>query len=224
MDLFINKTVSDIGGSIEKSPFGTFAWPVAHMLLILYAASLAPRLPPRALQFANNTYFKLFVFSIILMSAQVSPSTALLLAVGFMVTLNYANGLPLWEFIENTSSVPKEDAIVNATSKIENQMQNTLIVDQIKTPSNTIVIEPKIVETSNGTKVINPSVVISPVVVNKDGKDVVVKPDVNILNVLSPDDELPHKPVFESGCYVPSRDVDMTKIKSFTTVDLYADV
>jgi hypothetical protein len=41
------------------------------------------------------------VFSLILWTAQFSPSTSILIAVGFMVTTNYANNQPLWELLEN---------------------------------------------------------------------------------------------------------------------------
>ena len=79
---------------------------VVHLLLILYAARLAPALPPQVTALFMNEYFKLFVFSLILWTAQFSPSTSILIALGFMVTVNYTTNKPLWELLENVEATP----------------------------------------------------------------------------------------------------------------------
>ena len=85
---------------------------VIHLLLILYAARIAPSLPKPVLELFENQYFKLFVFSLILWTAQFSPSTSILIALAFMITVNYSTKKPLWEFLENTSETapPAETA------------------------------------------------------------------------------------------------------------------
>lgn len=81
---------------------------VVHLLLILYAARVAPELPRPVLNLFENQYFKLFVFSLILWTAQFSPSTSILIALAFMVTVNYSMQKPLWELLENTeNTVPQ---------------------------------------------------------------------------------------------------------------------
>jgi hypothetical protein len=77
---------------------------ILHLFLMLYAARIAPSLPANVLKIFENQYFKLFVFALILWTAQFSPSTSILIAVAFMVTINYANQKPLWEFLENVGS------------------------------------------------------------------------------------------------------------------------
>lgn len=74
---------------------------IVHLLLILYVARLAPSLPKEVLVLFENQYFKLFVFSLVLWTAQFSPSTSILIALAFMVTVNYSTNKSLWEFLEN---------------------------------------------------------------------------------------------------------------------------
>jgi hypothetical protein len=81
---------------------------LVHLMLVLYAARLAPTLPQQVLLLFENAYFKLFVFSLVLWTAQFSPSTSILIALGFMVSVNYATNKPLWEFLENMESQPME--------------------------------------------------------------------------------------------------------------------
>jgi hypothetical protein len=77
---------------------------ILHLLIVLYAAKLAPELPNEVLFLFENQYFKLFVFSLILWTAQFSPSTAILISVAFMISMNAVNKKTLWEFLENTSA------------------------------------------------------------------------------------------------------------------------
>ena len=72
-----------------------------HLLIVLYAVKLAPALPVEVLSLFENQYFKLLIFSLILWTAQFSPSTAILISVAFMVSMNAINKKALWEFLEN---------------------------------------------------------------------------------------------------------------------------
>ena len=84
---------------------------IAHFLLVLYAAKLAPTLPPVVLDLFNNQYFRLFVFSIVLWTANVTPSISILIALGFMVSVNAANKQQLWEFLENTNTTSIDQGV-----------------------------------------------------------------------------------------------------------------
>jgi len=75
------------------------------LLLALYAAHIAPTPPMQIIQLFDNIYFKLFVFSLILWSAQFSPSISILIAIGFLVTNNYATTGKLWESMTNTKKL-----------------------------------------------------------------------------------------------------------------------
>lgn len=159
---------------------------VVHLLLILYAAKLAPALPNSVLKLFDNAYFKLFIFSLILWTAQFSPSTAILIAIAFLVSANYLNNKPLFEFIENTNGTttvaPNGDvALDSAMGSVQPVMEDNQ-VHYIQNQETTTIIQPKIVDHEGGQIVINPNVVIAPIVVTTpDGKTVTVTPKVTTI-------------------------------------------
>jgi hypothetical protein len=81
---------------------------IVHLLLMLYVVKLAPQPPKPVLRLFENIYFKLFIFSLVLWTAQFSPSTSLLIALAFLVTMNYVNTGKVWEYLENV----KADTVV----------------------------------------------------------------------------------------------------------------
>jgi hypothetical protein len=178
-------------GKFIKKP--TIVKGVIHLLIVLYAAALAPKLPPAVMDLFNNNYFKLFVFALILWTAHVSPTTSILLAVAFMVTMSFAtNSKHFWESMENTptptmldSSVvapTKDIAIDSAMAMIKSQVNQTPIVGAMMQNENTIVVQPNIVETSAGKVVVNPTVVVAPAVISgPGGEKVIIKPDVTFM-------------------------------------------
>lgn len=87
---------------------------VVYLCLMLYAARIAPVPPMPVLRLFENVYFKLFIFSLILWTAQVSPSTSILIAVAFMVTINYTTTGKLWEMMDNI--VPSAPSAPSAPS------------------------------------------------------------------------------------------------------------
>ena len=83
------------------------------LFLMLYAAKIAPTPPQIILDLFENFYFRLFIFTLILWTAQLSPSTAILIALCFLVTVNYSKSGKLFESLENTdapvvSATPEE--------------------------------------------------------------------------------------------------------------------
>jgi hypothetical protein len=166
---------------------------IVHLLLILYAARLAPTLPRQVMLLFENQYFKLFIFSLILWTAQFSPSTSILIAVSFMVTVNYSTQRPLWEMLENTEvaiqeSTPeapsKDVAIASSAAVVNAQVENTPVIVAVSQKEETIVVQPKIVDTPEGPVVINPTIVIAPIVVETpSGEKIIVKPDVSTVQV-----------------------------------------
>jgi hypothetical protein len=159
---------------------------VIHLLLALYVARLAPELPKEVTDLFGNQYFRLFIFALVLWTAQFSPSTSILIALAFMVSMNYATQKPLWEFLENTQSpdvvtAPSKDiAVAAATSIVNAQAEETPVVSGVSTNEQTIVIQPSIVETPQGPAVVQPSVVLAPVVVqSSNGEQMVIHPEVS---------------------------------------------
>jgi hypothetical protein len=186
-----DSNINDVLSQFVRKP--TLIRGVIHLLLILYSARLAPSLPKQVLLLFENQYFKLFIFSLILWTAQFSPSTSILIALAFMVTVNYANQKPMWEFIENTETAnqdsapnaPSKEVAVAATAAVVNaQVENTPVVNSVEQKQETIVIQPKIVETPSGPMVVNPTVVVAPVVVETpSGEKIIIKPDVSTVKV-----------------------------------------
>lgn len=108
----IDTRLSSILNDYVRKP--TLVRGVVHLMLILYAARLAPTPPKIVLQLFDNVYFKLFIFSLILWTAQFSPSTSILIALAFMITVNYTTTGKLWEMMDNvgpTSVSTAMDAI-----------------------------------------------------------------------------------------------------------------
>ena len=161
---------------------------LTNLLIALYAAKIAPELPSQVLKVFDNQYFKLFVFSLIIWTSQFSPSTSLLIAIAFMVSVNLANNKPYWEFLENVENTsapmsPSKDLAISAVSdSVERQMTEPPVINDIKQEKNTILIQPSIIETPNGPSVINPTVVVAPAIVEgPNGEKVMIKPDITVV-------------------------------------------
>jgi hypothetical protein len=92
---------------------------VIHLLLMLYVVRLAPQPPAPVLQLFDNIYFKLFIFSLVLWTAQFSPSTSILIALAFLVTMNYVNTGKVWEYLENIKANTVPVAPVSTATAVE---------------------------------------------------------------------------------------------------------
>lgn len=224
----IDKTVNKSLETVLKKP--SLVKGVIHMLLLMYAARIAPTLPKQVTDLFTNSYFRLFVFSLILWTAQVSPVTSVLIALAFMVSVNYANQQPLFEFLENEPlmAMSKDTVIDTAVASVQQQVTESPVVNNVTQESNTILIQPTIVSTPEGTQVVTPTVVVAPVVVSTpDGQQVVVKPDVTLIETPAPvaqstpapapaapapTEQPTVPPTAESGCY-PIRTYDMSKVE-----------
>lgn len=205
---------------------------VIHLLILLYASRVAPTLAPQITELFTNSYFRLFVFSLILWTAQISPVTSVLIALAFMVSVNYANQKPLLEFLENEAvmAMDKSTAIDTTIASVQQQVTESPVVDFVAQEQNTMVIQPTIVSTPEGTRVVTPSVVVAPIVVaTPSGEQVVIKPDVTLVETpqsvapaapeqaQAPPEPAPVVPTVEempeSGCY-PIRKYDMSKVEA----------
>lgn len=157
---------------------------VVYLLIILYATRVAPPLPPFVNQLMANQYFRLFIFTLVIWTAQESPATSLLIAIAFMLTMNAANGAPLWEFVENVNSpadpvtAPNMDVAMDAAQSMVDQAAQP--VDEVIEKQETVVIQPQVIQKADGSSaVVNPSVLVAPAVVTApDGNSVLVQPQV----------------------------------------------
>lgn len=247
MDLIkdFDKTLNNALTQYVKKP--TIVRGVLHLFLILYAAQIAQTLPRSVYNIFQNNYFKLFIFSLILWTAQFSPSTSVLIAIGFMVTINYSTKGRFWEFLENTepaappTAPTKEVAIDAATSVIQSQQAATPVVASVTQKSETVVVQPTVVQTPSGPSVVNPSIVVAPAMVSTpSGEKVLVKPDVTVVEPSAPAQSAaplspsngpspapspapgpvaPKTPQAEPASCFPIRRYDMSKVAPMTNED-----
>jgi len=243
----LDRTIENIMTPVLKKP--SFVKGALHLVLILYAAYVAPKPPKVVLDLFENQYFKLFFFALILWTAQFTPATSLLIAISFLITMNYINKKALWEFMENVDNAgqpvapSKEVALNTSAAVLENQMEKPQVVDSVTAEQETVVIQPTVVQTPEGKQTVQmPSVVVAPAMVaNEKGEAVLVKPDVTVLNVpeappapAAPIQEAAPAPtpeaavpapeaVPEQGCY-PIRKYDMTKVSGYSLNDFYGSI
>lgn len=102
VDKTVSQALSDVTPGVVRG--------VIHLLLALYAVRFAPDLPKGIQTLFTNQYFRLFIFSLILWTAKFSPTTAIMISVAFMLSVNYATDKPLWEFLENVTDETKQVA------------------------------------------------------------------------------------------------------------------
>jgi len=120
---------------------------IIFLFLMLYSAHIAPKLPSFVINIFDNSFFKLFVFVLILWVARVSLSLSILIAVVFLMTTNVMNNKKLLEFIENepmeNEGIEDVDYIdMELDEQLEENMTNTisgvnaldLLIDQAMSP------------------------------------------------------------------------------------------
>lgn len=174
---------------------------------------LSPEVPPMVQTLFKNAFFKVFVFTVIMWSAKIDPLTAILLSVAFLVTMNYVNNKPLWEFVDNvvteTNVVAptKEIAVDGSVAVLKSQAENPQTVSSITETAATTIVTP-LVQDGN---VSVPSVVIVPTVVKSDnGQEMIVTPNVTLVE---PKKEVKAEAKEETiGCY-QYKTYDITKVK-----------
>ena len=162
-----------------------------HLALLLYITRLAPEIPASVAVYIDNPYFKLFVFALVLWSAQLSPSTSILVALAFMMTMNYLNQKPVWEFLENTAGdassapvAPSKDVAMNvAAGSLDQSVENPESVQSVVQKTDTIVITPTIIDTPQGKQVVNPTVVVASLAVDTPQGTQMIKPDVTTVSI-----------------------------------------
>jgi hypothetical protein len=237
---------SAINNTLGKALDNKYIFAITHMLLFLYASSIAPVLPQRALVILDNFFVKLFALFLILFSARVSPSISILVALCFLVTMNYINHNKFIEFLENTPTnlspidLDKDDGTPQ-------KVDTTMMAD-------TVTIKPLVLTNTDGqTVLVTPNVDITPTqVVDKNGNVESIYPIVNFTTMpptttttVSPitapmSESAPYasestQPIFpitqqaestvplQSGC-LPNRQVNMENVEALDSEDDFGTV
>jgi hypothetical protein len=239
---------SAINNTLGKALENKYIFAVIHLVLFLYASSIAPVLPPRALVILDNFFVKLFALFLILFSARVSPSISILVALCFLVTMNYINHNKFIEFLENTPT-DLSPIDLDQDDGTPQKVDTTMMAD-------TVTIKPLVLTNTDGqTVLVTPTVDITPTqVVDKNGNVESVYPIVNFTTmpptttttvspVTAPTSESTQpsptsestQPIFpitqqaettvplQSGC-LPNRKVNMENVEALDSEDDFGTV
>ena len=99
----VDKTLSDVFSNNYSSAIIT-------LFLVLYGGLAAPKLPSFIVDLFENAIFRIIVLSLIVYKGNRDPTMALMIAVGFTVTLNMINKK---DFVEKMSSTGLCEAAKN---------------------------------------------------------------------------------------------------------------
>jgi hypothetical protein len=94
-----DKTVTNFTDKYMRNQ--TIVYGIIFLFLMLYSSKIAPDLPDSINKIFTNQYFKLFTIILILWVAHVSPVLSILIAVIFLMVINYANNKMIWEKLSN---------------------------------------------------------------------------------------------------------------------------
>lgn len=87
----MNQLINNNFDSFNESRIGKVIVPIVSLILILYVASVRPKLPSYVEKLFVNPVFRLVIISYIIYRAGSCPQTALLIAAAFLITLHMIN-------------------------------------------------------------------------------------------------------------------------------------
>ena len=151
---------------------------LVYLLLIVYASQIAPQLPLQLKSLFQNSYFKMLALFLILYLAKYRPTVALLVAVGFILSVNYANTGKLLELMQGDLQVQS----MQTTNQVTASASNPQTVDgQVTLPP--MVVQPQVVSTAAGQVVTCPQVIVAPLhVIDANGDNKTISPVVQIID------------------------------------------
>ena len=98
------------------------------ILIGLYAALVAPKLPANLADLMDNTFVRIFFAFVIVFMATRDPSMALLISVAFILTLQTANKLRLYK-TSLSRSLPNETSWLPSSNNVESE-ENVVVNDE----------------------------------------------------------------------------------------------
>lgn len=220
MDKIMSSYDSTINNTLGKVLNNRYMFAITHLMLFMYASTIAPVLPPKALVILDNFFVKLFAMFLILYSARISPSISILVALCFLVTMNYINHNKFIEFLDNTQQSPVD---LDQDDGTPQNIDETVMADAV-------TIKPLVLTNTDGqTILVKPTVEITPTqVVDKNGNVESVYPIVNFME----QEKVPEFPItqqaeevvpLQSGC-LPNRQVNMETVGALDEEDIFGTV
>ena len=198
---------------------------LAHLFLILYAAKLAPALPDNILAIFNNGYVKLLVYVVILYTSNVNPTTALLIAIAFMVTMNVVNNKKLFEMMENEVAPIAEVPDVKAVFATEAPVAEAAAAEAVVAPVAAVPVATAVA--SSGALIneapvlatVSPTLSVSELQTPTPVKGQVAEPAMTPAAQMA---EVPAEVQAELPCF-PERKYDMEKVQPVAAFDNYSE-
>lgn len=181
----LNQANTFIEKHLGKIVHNQYVFPVLHLMIILYAAKVAPILPQEILKIFDNFFFKIVFMFLILFTARFEPMTAIFITIAFLITMNYVHHGKLIEFLDNVDNeMASQGAVLQVASNIvETTPESTPESTPETTPETTPEITPESTPTPSGSI---------------------------FVNELAPETKEPET-TLDSGC-LPHRKADMSKI------------
>jgi hypothetical protein len=108
----VQERVGELSQTIEqginRSLMNPYIMAVVKLTLLIYAARIAPRLPDAAQKALENTYVKMFLITLIVYLSEKDFQLALILAVVYVMAVNFISGRGFLESFANYSSEYKK--------------------------------------------------------------------------------------------------------------------
>ena len=91
------------------------------LVIILYSTMLHPKLPQPVVNLFKNNIFKIAVLLLVLIKGHTDPVLALVIAIAFVLTLDFIYTKESFEAFSNIEHMKNPDASVQAVIKAENE-------------------------------------------------------------------------------------------------------
>ncbi|RKP33216.1 hypothetical protein BJ085DRAFT_31040 [Dimargaris cristalligena] len=96
-----NQSINNFMSPLDNPPVMAFL----KLFLIVYGSMIAPHLPDYILKWFNFVPFKIFVLFLIVWTSNHDPTVALLIAVGFTVSINVLSGKKAFEAFRGVNTL-----------------------------------------------------------------------------------------------------------------------
>jgi len=146
MAQMIKSLIGSVDGILDRAVENKYLLTTLKVFIVLYAALAAPQLPGFILRLLNHTLVRVAIAFFIIMISMKEPATALLAAVAFIITLQYADQQALWDTTLSESEPGSLSWLPSAKKAPEmpEVVVNEENVPAVSTPSRTMPM-------SNGT-------------------------------------------------------------------------
>ena len=139
----VNQLIDSVDGILDRAVENKYLLTTLKVFIALYAALAAPQLPGFILRMLNNTLVRVVIAFFIIIISMKEPATALLAAVAFIITLQYADQQALWDTTLSESEPGSLSWLPSAKGSVMPEV-SVSVDETVSTPSKTVMM-------SNGT-------------------------------------------------------------------------